>query len=164
MSETVEKSLRETIKDLSAAVSKTSDYFSQLDPTDLPNLLKSFKLLRDNRDSLKTCYELIEMLYKKCSEETIPNSFESMGFDSVKAHGKNFIVNTQLMANIPSEMREKGFEWLKENGLDGLIQNAVNAKSLSSAIKLYFENTAKLPPEDAIKTYQKRYTSIKNVS
>lgn len=153
--------LKETLEQLELAVRAVSLHFNDADKMTLQELLKSFKLLKEGKDTLDSLQEVITQIYQKISYETLPTMFENMDMDSIKLGGKNYILSTRLNASIPLELRDKGFAWLKEHKLDSLIQPGVNSKTLSSAIKTYFEASAILPPQDAIKTYNQRFISIR---
>jgi len=153
--------LGETIKILSQAVERTVLYFDKIDSTNLPELLDAFRLLRENEEQLSTLHDALKQIKDKLSHETIPDIFESMGIDSIKAKGRNFILGTSFYASIPIDKREAGFQWLKDNRLGELITPTVNAKSLSSAVKAYIEASGQQPPEEAMSTHIKRNISVR---
>lgn len=153
--------LGDAIKVLTEAASNVAIHFDKLDPADLPLLLRSFKELDDAKDQLEMLMKIIGAIHRKCSEETIPEQFESMEMDSVKIAGRNFIVSGKIRASIPADKTEKGFAWLKENGYDALIKEGVNAQSLSSAMSDLFKEKAIMPPSDAISMYVHKYTSMR---
>lgn len=155
--------LKEALEQLETAVKGVSLHFNDADKMQLQDLLNSFKLLKEGKDTLDELQEIVSAVYQKLSYETIPTMFENMDMDSIKLSGRNFILSSRLNASIPLENKEKGFAWLKEHKLDSLIQPNVNSKSLSSAIKLYFEGSAIMPPQDAIKTHLQKYISIRKV-
>lgn len=153
---------KEVLKQLDAAVADTLVHFDQLDPSDLPTLLKSFALLKDTKETLSGLEETISSLYQKLSYETIPNAFETLGFDSVKTAGKNFICSERVNASIPADKRELGHKWLTEvANIPELIVPTVNAKQLSSFVKTYFETNAEWPPEDAMNVHLQRYIQVR---
>lgn len=153
--------LHSAINDLQKAVERTVAYFEQLDVTNVPVLLEAFRTIHENAELLDALNTIISGIKRKTSYETIPSVFESMGIDSIKSKGRNFIVGTRLNASIPLDKRELGFKWLRENGYESLIAPTVNPKSLSSAVAQYIESTAKEPPEEAMTVYKQTYTQIR---
>lgn len=159
----VSPTLKQALEQLEMAVRGVSLHFNDADQMQLQDLLKSFKLLKEGKDALDGLQEVIAQIYQKISYETLPIMFENMDMDSIKLAGRNFILSSRLNASIPLEQRDRGFAWLKENQLDSLIQPNVNSKTLSSAIKTYFEASAIMPPQDAIKTHLQKYIAIRKV-
>jgi hypothetical protein len=156
------KKLTAVLVELEAAVSETSLFFDTLDISDLPLMLKAFGQLKAAKDRLEASTAFIKDIYDNLSYKTIPELYEVNGFDSVKAEGKNFVLNTRLDASIPYEKRQAGFKWLREVAqVPEIIQETVNPRSLSALVKRMFEATAEMPPEDAVSVHQKRYMSVR---
>lgn len=160
MSETPK--LKDALKALDAAVSDTLAYFENIDPSDIPTLLKSFALLKDNKEKLSTLEKIISELYQKLSYEVIPNAFETQGFDSVKLAGRNFILSTRVNASIPEDKREAGYNWLiNEAKVPELIRETVNSKQLSSFASNYFEAHGAWPPEEVMNVHKQNYIQVR---
>ena len=154
--------LRETLKTLDAAVTDTLAYFDEIDPSDLPTLLKSFALLKDNKDKLSLLEKLVSEQYQKLSYEVIPNAFEANGFDSVKLAGKNFILSTRVNATIPEDKREFGYAWIADVAkVPELIRETINPKQLSSFVTQYFEANGCWPPEEAMSVHKQPYIQVR---
>lgn len=133
-----------------------------LDKNDIPTLLAAYKQLNEVKDIVDDVYKITHEQYQKLSYEVIPDAFESNKFDSVKAHGRNFVVSVRINASIPEHMRAAGHKWINEVAkVPELIIPSVNSRSLSSYVKDYFETNAMWPPEDAIKVHKQKYTSIR---
>lgn len=153
--------LKDAVKALTDAIDGTMKHFGSIGEDDVPMLLKSFKALKEHKEELDDLTNALSSFYNKLSYETIPGTFERLGYDSIKLAGRNFIVGVRFNASIPQDKREEGFKWLKEHGLSSLIQPTVNPKSLSSAISQYFEDHAEEPPKEAITVHRQRYTSVR---
>ena len=154
--------LKDVLKALDSAVADTLAYFDQLDPSDLPTLLKSFALLKDNKEKLTELEKLTSECYQKLSYEVIPNAFEANGFDSIKLAGKNFILATRVNASIPENQREFGYKWIADVAkVPELIRETVNPKQLSSFATQYFEANGAWPPEEAIKVHKQPYIQVR---
>lgn len=65
----------------------------------------------------------------------------------------------RLYASIPSDKQEAAYQWLRDNGLEALIKETVNASSLSGAAKEIMEKGEELP-EDLFSTHTKDSISI----
>lgn len=153
---------KDVLKALDAAVGDTLAYFEGIDPSDLPTLLKSFALLKENKEKLSFLEEMISNLYQNLSYEVIPNAFEANGFDSVKLAGKNFILATRVNASIPEDKREAGHEWLiNEAKVPELIKSSVNSKQLSSFVTSYFDTHGCWPPEEVMSVHKQTYIQVR---
>lgn len=156
------KPLKDVICDLQSAVENTLKYFGNLDEKDLPGYLRAFKLLKENKDLLDSIHGVVETFYKGISYDKLPPMFEEMGIDSMKLAGRNFILNAKLQASISIENRPVGFAWLRSNGGDVLIQETVNAQSLTSFLKTKIEDEGISPGEDdGIKLHTQKYISVR---
>ena len=133
-----------------------------LDKNDIPTLLAAYKQLNEVKSITDDLYKTVNEQYQKLSYEVIPDAFESNKFDSVKAHGRNFVVSVRINASIPEHMRELGHKWINEVAkVPELIVPTCNSRSLSSFVKEYFETNAQWPPEDCVKVHKQKYTSIR---
>jgi len=133
-----------------------------LDVNDIPKLLAAYKQLNEIKDVVDEVYKTTHEQHQKLSYEIIPDAFETFKFDSVKAHGRNFVMSVRINASIPEDMRTAGYKWITEElRVPELIKPTVNSKQLSSAVKGYFEANAMWPPEDAIKVHKQRYIAIR---
>ncbi len=154
--------LKQVLEALDEAVMDTLAYFDQLDPSDFPTLLKSFALLKDNKEQLTALEEMISKQYQKLSYEVIPNVFETLGMDSTKINGRNFILSTRVNASIPENKSEFGYKWLTEVAkTPELIKQSVNSRALSSFITTYFETHGEWPPEEAITIHKQNYIQVR---
>ena len=155
------KSLKMALSDLQESVENTVKFFGGIDQNDLPTLLKAFKLLHDNSTILDAIKKVVDGLYDQYCYEVLPRVFEDNEMDSIKMHGKNFILTGRLQCSVPLEAKEEAFAWLRGHGMDYLIQPQVNAKQLTSAISSYFEEKAELPPEDIIRAHKQKLVAVR---
>ena len=154
--------LQETIERLNSDLIKVALSYDNIDQSEIVSLLKFYRSLSENIDKIEEIAKQLNTMYNTLSNETIPSVFEANGVDSMKIDGRNFILMGRLFASIPSNMKEKGFAWLREEAkFPDIIQESVNSISLSSFISKYFEENGKYPPEDAIKIHNKKSISIR---
>jgi hypothetical protein len=119
--------------------------------------------------SLRNAYEAMEESRKQIGAEidnlskgTIP---EMMAEEDTKSQTLElaglrwrFTVNQRASCSMPD--KDKGMNWLKDNGHGDLIQPTVNAQTLSSFAKNYLEQTGMDLPTDLFKVSTSPYTSI----
>ena len=168
MSETEKEiSLREALKILEKAVVKTSLFFNELEEKtkreeiNINELLTAYDQIYQHSKTLEDLSSVVTAIKNHVNYELLPDTLEKLELDSVRHKGKLFSLGVRINCSIPLNMREKGYQWLKDNGLSALIQETVNAKTLSSAVKSHIEEHAIKPPEDAIKIHQQRYISLR---
>ena len=154
-------SLKQLLNDLQKTAQETVIDMSNTDPNDLPTLLKKFKELHEAKELLGAINEVIISLYTMFSYDKIPTAFQDSGFESIKIHGRNFILSGRMNCSINKENEMLAHKWLEENGLSALIKPNVNSKSLTSAINEYFEANAKFPPPELIKAHKQSYIQVR---
>lgn len=156
------QSFGEVLRLLDDAVRETLVYFDKLDPSDLPTTLKAFLLLRTHKETLDSLSKTIDELYRRYDYEILPEAFETLGFDSVKTAGRNFILSTRVNASIPENLRSAAHKWLTEEAkIPELITERVNPKQLSSFAQSYFYQHGKWPPEELIKIHKQNYIQVR---
>lgn len=160
---TAPPTLKEAIDDLTKALVNANSILNGLDKGNLPELLKGFKTLTEEKNRLDDLVKIVNDIHSNFSHKVLPEAFRTLGVDSIKTAGRNFILNTKMRANITKEQQEAGFAWLRANGYEDLIRPSVNANSLSSVVNGFFEEHAKLPPEEAISIFTQEYISMRKV-
>lgn len=154
--------LSDALKLLDKAVVDTALFFEKLDYSNLPAVLKAFRVIKELNDKLKENAEIINSIYEKMSYEKVPEVLEANGLESAKSDGRNFIKSVRINASIPAEFKEAAHTWIRDVAkVPELIQPNVNPKSLSSFVKQYFEANAQWPPEEIITVHKKPYISIR---
>jgi len=169
MSNDTPKSLKEAIISLELSGANASMVIANLDPTDWTKILVAFGALHDAKKQIEAVQTFINGIYRKLSEETVPDALEAAGIDSINDSvvigGKRFSVSTRINASIPAAKKDAGFDWLRNVAKCGdIINESVNARQLSSFIENYFEEHAELPPEEAITVHLQKFTSIRKAS
>jgi hypothetical protein len=104
---------------------------------------------------LKTKYELLDEQRKRIYEQietvsrkTIPEMMEEQGIKTITLDdiGYRFTVQQRFSVSMPD--KDAGMIWLRKNGLENLIQETVNAGTLTAAAKKRVEQDGlDMPPE-----------------
>lgn len=153
--------LKQALVALQASIKEVLDARDKLDKSNIPDLLEFYRNIYECEDTLGELHKILKEVKDNFSKSVIPDTFESMGLDSIKSKGKTFFIGTRFNCSIPHDKREAGFPWLRENNLGALITDTVNARSLSSAIKELIETTGVEPPEDCITIHREKYTTMR---
>ena len=86
------------------------------------------------------------------TEEKLYALLEDQGITSFSTGGFTYFARVDTYASVDPEIRDVAFAWIKRNGYDYLIKEAVNAQSLTTAVKEYIEENLETPGEtDGIK-------------
>lgn len=104
---------------------------------------------------------LFKSIYGPFKSEVVPNVFEDKGIDKTLplTEGYRVTVSTRLYASLPAANKQRGMEWLRKNGLGDLIQETVNAQTLSATAATMMEDEGKELPEDIFSVHMKYNTS-----
>lgn len=133
----------------------------ELKDNDLYGHLAVYKKIYEADSELERAAKLLKGIKSKLSYETIPKIMDDLKTDSIRYDGRNFIRSVRLDASIPEEMREKGYAWLKEQGLGSIIKESAHAKTLSSVLDDFIQETGVMPPEDCVKLHRQPYIQIR---
>lgn len=125
----------------------------------LPDILHFFESERDKYDALDGCRKRLNALIENMSREDIPEMMRDAGvrtitLDDIK---RRFTVAQRFNASMPD--KDIGMAWLRENGAGALIQETVNAQTLSSWAKNRIEEEGLDLPADKFKVSTMAYTS-----
>lgn len=154
--------VKQALDILTEAVERACRVIDAVDKSDLTTLLKYYKQIHELKEIFDVQQEIIVHIHDQLSYDALPNLMEDMQIDSVKAHGRNFVLSTRVNASISNDNRDAGISWVRDIAkVPELIVPHVNPKSLTSLVKGYFENNGEWPPEDAIKVHQKRYIAVR---
>ena len=108
--------------------------------------------------NLKAAYDALEKKRKeiyhaldRINKGVIPERLAEIGTDKVRVPelGMSFYILTKLSASLID--KEKGMEWLRENGGEDLINDTVNASSLSGFVKSMIEDQGMDPPPEIVR-------------
>lgn len=155
-------SIKDVITTLAEAVPDVFIRYEQL-KDNLPELLTFYRQLKTANSEIEKLIKLLKELQENLSHKLIPDLMESQKTDNLGTGGYTFSLGVRTFANISMLQREKGLQWLRDNGYSALISENVNSKTLSSAIADYIEREGLVPPEDAITLHQQKYISVRKV-
>ncbi len=117
--------------------------------------------MRDNRELLTSISKVVDAEYERLAKSYIPNMFNSMEIDSIKLHGRNFILMPRINWSLKADARPQGIQWLKDHGLSEIVREDVNAKTLTSALNALLESDAISPPQDIMNIHDEEYIQVR---
>lgn len=103
------------------------------------NLTELITLMSDTRRSLDAAKETVSVLqadYDQLAKSYVPEAMENAGMEQVIVSGIGRVnLRADIYASIKADMKQEAYEWLSDNGREGLITQTVNASTLKSAIR-----------------------------
>ena len=126
---------------------------------DVADILAILVEIRTMDENLKYVKKRFYDLYKRYKEEIVPTKFQEEGITSITVDGTRFTVSQSSKTTIVGGEKEAAYKWLRENGLEDLITNTVNASTLSATARSLLEDGVEMP-EDCFKFHFFNNTSM----
>ena len=143
-------------------VEEAEDWRKNLDtstatPAELAHMLFQIIHIYKSMDALtKRLYHVMDAIDKAI----LPEKLEEHGLDLIRVPelGRSFSIRNMSSASIVD--REKAFEWLREIGQEDIIQETVNAGTLTAFCRNLAIDEGIDPPEEAIRVNSYRKISV----
>lgn len=96
----------------------------------------------------------------KLEKHTMPTRMDAMGVDMIRVPeiARSFSRQPKMSASFVD--KEKGFQWLRDIGMGDVIQETVNAGTLTAFVRNMMLEEGIDPPEDVVKVSQYYSTGI----
>ncbi len=114
---------------------------------DLKELIELYKVLYDANDEIKQTTKELNKLQDSLKYNVIPEKMEEQDLKTVtfKELDCRITVSQVVRASIKPEFKERAYVWLRDEGLEDIIKETVNASTLSALAKDYIEKGTELP-------------------
>ena len=123
-------------------------------------VLNALVEIRSLYENLKYVKKRFYDLYKRYKEEIVPAKFQEEGISSITVEGTRFTVSQSSRTSIVGGEKEAAYDWLRQNGLEDIITDTVNASTLSATARTLLEEDGVEMPEDYFKMYIFNNTSM----
>jgi hypothetical protein len=148
------KELNQTLKEEAAAVVGRGDHLE---------VLNFFFIVGQMYDELSAMKKGYNTLYDGFSMEHVPDTLRAQGVKNIVIEipgvgNRRFQMSNRFACTILD--KDKGFQWLRENGLGDIIKPTVNAQTLAASAKELMESHGKEMPEEIFKTTVNTFTSV----
>lgn len=128
---------------------------------DLHTKIRNFDDVRHAVDQIKEVREALAELSDTLSREVIPEAMREEGIKTVTIIDVGRVtISSRYSASIIEGKKAEAFTWLRQSGNGSLIQETVNAGTLSAFAKNLLEENGRELPSDMFKTGSMAYTSI----
>lgn len=112
------------------------------------HLVQIYSKLRTAQDILTVQIKDFSTVLDVVGSVLIPEAFEREQLQTLTTQeGDRMTVIMKLYASIPAEKREEAYKWLREHGHEDIIQETVNASSLSAFAKAELAEGRELPDD-----------------
>lgn len=130
----------------------------------LTEIGKAFVVARRIEDIVKDFQKNWSSYFERFKKELMPEALDDSDQTNLSLRGGHQIVVThKLYASIKAGMKEPAYEWLRANGLGDLIQETVNASTLSAAAKEEREEKNIDLPAELFNLMDEVSASVRNV-
>lgn len=129
--------------------------------SDVAGAARCFIAVRDIGDALDEAMTELHKLRQALQITIIPEKFQQQGVTSFTVDDARVTISARLSVTVLD--KEKSMGWLRENGLDDIIQETVNASTLQATIKKMIEDEGREPPDDIFKLSPVMNTSVTKV-
>jgi len=124
-------------------------------------VIKHYDKLRQATALIKESREALSQIEEQLSREHVPEIMRAHRVKTITVEGVGRVsLGTRWSASIPD--KADGFDWLRNNGHGGVIQETVNAQTLGALAK-ELNNEGKELPAPTFTTNIMTYTSITKV-
>ena len=138
------------------------EYFMSAKEDDVSSTwIKAFRALRDINENMEEANKPIKELVEGIKKKYLPEAFEREEIKTLTADtGDRTTVNEKMFASIIAEKRPQAFQWLRDNGYGDIIQETVNASTLSAFAKTLLETENKELPEEFFRVHAESQATL----
>lgn len=144
--------ISQSVTDLNQIADKVKDFCeNRADNYELADICALYFLVKSHYeaiDKMKTEWSKLKMFMERA---VLPEKMEKADVDMVRVPdlARSFSLQKRYSASIVD--KEAAFKWLRESGNEEIIQETVNAGTLSSFCRNLMLDQGIEPPEDAVK-------------
>lgn len=142
------------------SMGKSLNYYTNR-KTDPVEIARAFVAMRWMKDQIEALAKAFNEYFEPWKHEHFPAMLEAAGLSHVPlAEGYRVGVSNRFLAAIQEGKKAEALEWLRKNELSDLIQETVNAGTLSSAFQKMIEEHNIDPPEEIFHCHVQPNTSV----
>lgn len=131
---------------LEAVNQKFQTFATEVDEADVAATARTYIQVKQFYDQLQELVTKIGGIKTKFAQELVPNAFDKSGLSTLNLEeGMRVTITSFVRASMKD--KDRGYGWLRDNGAGDLIQNTVNASTLSAFAKSVMEEGRELPEE-----------------
>ena len=150
----------EILDELEKKIQEADDHLYKCRSDDFSNLLTSYYNINEYYQQLDEMRKRLYGVVDRYNKSVIPAIMDERDLDKVQVASiaRSFYPIRKMTATIVD--KQKGLHWLRDNGGGDLIQETVNASSLTAFVKEMIKNMGKEPPTEIIRVNTYSITGI----
>ena len=117
----------------------------------LTEVIEMMHQKRQALDVAKAAVSILQDDFDTLAKSIVPEAMENAGMEQVVVAGIGRVnLRADIYTSIPAEMKQEAYQWLSDNGREGLITQTVNASTLKAGIREAIKKGEEFP-EDLFK-------------
>lgn len=117
----------------------------------LTEVIEMMHQKRQALDAAKATVSALQDDFDTLAKSIVPEAMENAGMEQVVVAGIGRVnLRADIYTSIPAEMKQEAYQWLSDNGREGLITQTVNASTLKAVIREAIKKGEEFP-EDLFK-------------
>lgn len=126
----------------------TENEFSQYDGLTLVQLIEAMYELQKKKESLEDDLKALNKVYDFLRITKVPAKMDEDGVDRISVAGVGRVsLTADMHVSVKADMKEKFYEWLRDNGRSDLLQETVNPSTLKAAVKGMYKKGEEIPDD-----------------
>lgn len=126
----------------------TDNEFSLFDGMTLVQLIEQMHSVQKQKEALEADLKDLNKVFDFLRITKIPAQMEEDGVDRISVAGVGRVsLTADMHVSVKAEMKEKFYEWLRDNGRGSLLQETVNPSTLKAAVKGMYKNGEEIPDD-----------------
>jgi len=124
----------------------TENEYSKYDSMTLVQIIESMSTIQKAKERLEDELKLINKEFDFLRITKVPAKMEEDGVDRITVAGVGRVsLTADMHVSVKADMKDKFYEWLRDNGRGDLLQETVNASTLKAAVKGMYKNGEEIP-------------------
>lgn len=126
----------------------TENEFSQYDGLTLVQLIEAMYEIQKKKESLEGDLKDLNKVFDFLRITKIPAKMDEDGVDRISVAGVGRVsLTADMHVSVKADMKEKFYEWLRDNGRGDLLQETVNPSTLKAAVKGMYKKGEEIPDD-----------------
>lgn len=126
----------------------TDNEFSHFDGMTLVQLIESMHKIQKHKESIEDALKGINKEFDFLRITKIPSKMEEDGVDRITVAGVGRVsLTADMHVSVKADMKEKFYDWLRDNGRGSLLQESVNPSTLKAAVKGMYKSGEEIPED-----------------
>lgn len=166
MYDTILANLNKAVQHLKFALADYEVHKDEIKKSKMSDLLRAYAEMALAHDDVESARKAMNVEIEHLGKAVLPERFteEKQGSTVVETSRGKYRMTVGYRTSATMLDKEKGLQWLKDNGHGGIVVEQVNPQTLSSFSKEYLETEGRDLPTEIFKVGNAPYTSKTRVN